>query len=213
MFTTRLRTHIFLAAVSLSVLLAAAVMGEQSASLDRVSLTSAYLFLFLISVVLLLGPLRALRTGRLIINQTLRRDIAIWCALMGLMHLLAGSIESMTPVYLDTFVNHAVNSPSASMREGLFFWSAIVGFVIGILLIVLLALSNNWSLSLIGQRWWKRLHRLSYLAFILTILHGLGFQVLESRFWGGYVLLIALSFIVCIVQLLGVRAVTVRSGG
>jgi DMSO/TMAO reductase YedYZ heme-binding membrane subunit len=212
MFTTRLRTHIILAAASLLVLLAAAVIGEKAASLDRVSLISAYLFLFLISVVLLLGPLRTLRTGRVIINQTLRRDIAIWCAFMGLVHLLAGSLESMTPVYLDVFVNHAVNPPSASTREVLFFWSAIAGFIIGILLIVLLALSNNWSLTLIGQRWWKRLHRLSYFAFVLTILHGFGFQVLESRFWGGYALVIVIALVVCIAQVLGIRAVAERAG-
>lgn len=207
MFMTRLRTYIFLAAVSLSILLAAAVMGEQAATLDRVSLTSAYLFLLLISVVLLLGPLRTLRTGRVIINQTLRRDIAIWCALMGFVHLLAGSVESMTPVYMDVFIKHAVKPPSTSTREVLFLWSAIAGFVIGVLLLVLLALSNNWSLKVIGLRWWKRLHRLSYLAFVLTILHGISFQVLESRFWGGYVLVIALTLFVCIFQVLGIRAV------
>jgi len=210
MFTTRLRTHTILAVVSISVLLAAAVIGEPAAAVDQVSLASAYLFLFLISVVLLLGPLRTLQTGRVMINQTLRRDIAIWCALMGLVHLLAGSVESMTPVYLDVFVNHAVNPPSASTREGLFFWSAIAGFIIGLLLIVLLALSNNWSLKLIGQRWWKRLHRLSYIVFILTVLHGFAFQVLESRFWGGYALVVVMTLIVCIAQVLGIRAVAER---
>lgn len=210
MFTTRLRTHTILAVVSISVLLAAAVIGEPAAAVDQVSLASAYLFLFLISVVLLLGPLRTLQTGRVMINQTLRRDIAIWCALMGLVHLLAGSVESMTPVYLDVFVNHAVNSPSASTREALFFWSAIAGFIIGLLLIVLLALSNNWSLKLIGQRWWKRLHRLSYIVFILTVLHGFAFQVLESRFWGGYALVVVMTLIVCIAQVLGIRAVAER---
>ncbi len=211
MFTTRLRTHINLAAASLSVLLAATFIGDQVATLDRVSLMSAYVFLFLISVVLLLGPLRTVRTGRVMINQTLRRDIAIWCALMGLVHLLAGSMESMTPVYLDIFVHHAVDLPSPSTREALFLWSVIAGFVIGILLIVLLALSNNWSLTLIGQRWWKRLHRLSYFAFALTILHGVAFQVLESRFWGGYALLIVMTIIVIIAQVLGFRAVAGRA--
>jgi len=35
----------------------------------------------------------------------------------------------------------------------------------------------------LGSVWWKRLQRTSYLGFCLTLLHGLAFQVLESRTW------------------------------
>jgi DMSO/TMAO reductase YedYZ heme-binding membrane subunit len=132
---------------------------------------------------------------------------------MGLVHLVAGAAESMTPVYLHAFVTHAVNPPSATIREAFFFWSAIVGFIIGLLLLVLLALSNNWSMTLIGQRWWKRLHRLSYIVFTLTILHGLGFQVLESRWWVGYGLVGALALAVYIAQIRGIQAIARRRSG
>jgi len=209
---SRLRLHILLAFVNLSILATVWVVVDPAEALDRLSLVSAYLFLLLISFVLLVGPVRAVRTGRVTINHTLRRDVAIWSALMGLVHLVAGAAESMTPVYLEAFVTHAVNPPSATMREAFFFWSAIVGFIIGLLLLVLLALSNNWSMTLIGQRWWKRLHRLSYIIFALTILHGLGFQVLESRWWVGYGLVGALAFGVCIAQVSGIRAIVKRPG-
>ena len=207
---SRLQLHILLAFVNLSILATVWVAVDPAEALDRLSLVSAYLFLLLISFVLLVGPVRAMRTGRATTNHTLRRDVAIWGAFMGLVHLVAGAVESMTPIYLDAFVTHAVNPPSAMMREAFFFWSAIVGFVVGLLLVVLLALSNNWSMTLIGQRWWKRLHRLSYIVFVLTILHGFGFQLLESRWWVGYVLVGSLALAVCIAQVRGFQAIARR---
>ncbi len=75
------------------------------------------------------------------------------------------------------------------------------------LLVVLLALSSNWSLGVIGQRWWKRLHKLSYIVFVLTLVHGFGFQVLESRSWVGYGLVIVMMIVVCVAQVRGISAV------
>jgi len=68
-------------------------------------------------------------------------------------------------------------------------------------------------MRLIGQRWWKRLHRLSYIVFTLTILHGLGFQVLESRWWVGYGLVGALAIVICFAQVRGFLVIARRSGG
>ena len=207
MSAARLGRHTFLAAASLTILLTAWFTGEVSTALDRVSIVSAYLFLLSISFVLLLGPWRVLRTGQATINLIPRRDVAIWSAIAGLVHLVAGALQSMTPGYVAAFVSHAGNPPPTATREVVFLWSTVIGFVIGVLLILLLALSNNRSLAFIGQRWWKRLHRASYVIFALTILHGFGFQILESRLWVGYALLAAISLGVCIAQFLGFRAV------
>ncbi len=211
MFNSRLRLHLSLAAGTVLILFAAREVGDPGGVVNRVSTVSAYLFLVLLSVVMVIGPLRAMRTGRALINHTGRRDVAIWCAFIGLVHLFAGIAQSMTPAYLEVFVTGAAQPLSAILRDKLFFWSTIAGFVVGVLLIVLLALSSNWSLAVIGQRWWKRLHQLSYIVFVLTLVHGFGFQLLESRSWVGYVLVIAMMFVVCIAQVQGVRAVRRRS--
>jgi len=209
MFRSRLRTHAVLAAVSFLFLSATTLVGNPgfATAVDRVSLVSAYMFLLLLCIVLLIGPLRAMRTGRVTVNHILRRDLAIWCALLGLVHLLAGAMQSMTPVYLSEFVTHASNQPSVAMREFFFLWSTIAGIVIGALLIVLLTLSNNWSMAWIGKRWWKRLHSMSYIVFVLTLVHGLGFQVLESRSWPGYAMVGIAAFVICIAQFRGIRAI------
>jgi len=198
--------------MSFAALAAAAFAGEPAATLDRLSLMSAYLFVLMIGFVLLVGPLRAVRTGRAMLNHTLRRDVAIWCGIIGLVHLVAGTAESMTPGYMDVFVVHAVSAPPAAVRETFFLWSTVIGFIVGILVVMLLALSNNRSLAWLGQIRWKRLHRLSYFVFGLTILHGVGFQVLESRGRAGYAALLGMTGIVCIAQVLGLLAVRRRSG-
>ncbi|MDH3282042.1 MAG: hypothetical protein OEQ18_13070, partial [Gammaproteobacteria bacterium] len=57
----------------------------------------------------------------------------------------------------------------------------IVGFLVGVVFIVLLGLSNDWSLRRLGRRKWKRMQRLAYVAFGLIVVHGFAFQLIESR--------------------------------
>ena len=49
------------------------------------------------------------------------------------------------------------------------------------LLVMLLALSSNKAMQQVGLRWWKRLQRMAYLVFILTIFHAWAFQLIEAR--------------------------------
>jgi methionine sulfoxide reductase heme-binding subunit len=45
----------------------------------------------------------------------------------------------------------------------------------------LLTLSNNASLRALGPRQWKRLQRWIYGAFVLTVAHGIAYQLIEKR--------------------------------
>jgi len=62
-----------------------------------------------------------------------------------------------------------------------FFWGTIIGFVILLVLLLLITLSNDRSQRKIGKRWWKRLQRCSYVIAAMTVPHALAFQYLESR--------------------------------
>jgi sulfoxide reductase heme-binding subunit YedZ len=199
--------HLILAGLSLCPLAVAAVGGPVDQVLDRLSITSAYLFLALLCAGLSVGPLRALKSGRPTLNSHLRRDIGIWAALAGLLHLYLAMVASMTPEYMALFVDIANPAPSAAVRRELYSWSVIAGLVVGVLLLVLLTLSNDKSLRLLGSRWWKRLHRSSYIAFVLTVLHGFAFQVLESRTWSLILLLAAATLGIMVLQVRGARAV------
>ncbi len=107
--------------------------------------------------------------------------MAIWLAIAGILHLYAGTVQSMTPLYVGTFVQVGPEDPTAPLRQELFSWGVIGGLVILVLLLLLLALSNDRSIIGVGKRWWKRVHRTTYVVFALTIAHGLAFQYLEYR--------------------------------
>ena len=50
-----------------------------------------------------------------------------------------------------------------------------------LLILLLLALSNNWSIRRFGAQRWKALQRLSYAAIVLTLLHNIIFLVVWKR--------------------------------
>lgn len=192
----RARRHftLFLLVIGGVSIVVFAVPAENT--IDRVSILTAWQFMWLLAVVLLIGPLRLLRTGRVRANMYLRRDLGIWAGITGLMHLFAGTGESMTPAYVVEYVNYAGGEGGERLREQLFTWSTIVGLVIGVLVLLLVMLSNDAAIRRLGVRWWKGLHRTSYAVFALTAGHAFAFQVLESReSW----LMVTTGALVCVV--------------
>jgi sulfoxide reductase heme-binding subunit YedZ len=190
----RLKNHTALIATIVVCLGAAAAIGPSAAAADRLSIVSAYLCLVLLGAALLIGPMHAFRKGRPLANSYIRRDIGIWAALSGLMHFYLANVLAMNYEYLGIYVENAPVPPSAEIRRELYSWGVILGYVIAVLFIVLLALSNDWIVQKVGLKWWKRIQRVSYLGFLFTSAHAFAFQALESRevLWIIVVLLITL---------------------
>ena len=177
----RARRHfilLLLVAGSLSIVIFA---GDVASITDRVSFLSAYQFSIFFAAALLIGPVRTIRTGRTALNDYLRRDIGIWTGIIGVLHVYAGTRQSMTPVYFAAYVESAYDAYEVMLREQLFFWGTIIGFVILLVVLLLMTLSNDRSQRKLGKRWWKRLQRCSYLIAFLTVAHALAFQYLEAR--------------------------------
>jgi DMSO/TMAO reductase YedYZ heme-binding membrane subunit len=167
----------------------------------------SWLCLLLLAAALLVGPVLALRTGRVPLNHLLRRDLGIWAALNGLAHLALAFRISMTPAYMKVYIAGAPAWPDAATRQQLYMWAVIGSLVIAALFVLLLALSSNRALRLVGPTWWKRLQRGSYLAFGLTVAHAAVFQLIEGRHAALVVLLVLLSLAVALVQARGWLAV------
>jgi len=60
--------------------------------LTRLSFSSAYPALVLLTATLLIGPLKILVGRRLAVSMDFRRDIGIWAGLVGLFHVWLGSV-------------------------------------------------------------------------------------------------------------------------
>lgn len=158
--------------------------GEPATALDRVSLLTAWLCFGLLVAALALGLLTALRTGRPTLNSLLRRDLGIWAGLTGLAHLAAATGEVMQPAYFNRYLTGPDGPPLPGWPDWLGNTSIVGGYLVGILFVVLLLLSNNWSLRRLGPARWKQLQGMSTTAFILTVAHGILFQVIERRTGG-----------------------------
>lgn len=177
----RVRRHFSLLVMVAGSVSIAIFGAAQETAVDRVSFLTAYQFIVLLTIVLTIGPWRTIRTGRTALNIHLRRDIGIWAGIAGLAHLFAGTDESMSPSYIATFVAVAGDESMIVLRQQLFTWGTIIGLVIAVFLLLPLTLSSDRSIRRVGKRWWKRLHRASYVVFILTVVHALAFQFLENR--------------------------------
>jgi DMSO/TMAO reductase YedYZ heme-binding membrane subunit len=203
----RLQHHVALAALSTVGIGLIVIAGPEASTIDAVSISSAYLCLGLLCAGMMIGPVHALRTGRPLLNNYLRRDIGIWATLNGLIHFYTGNVVAMSSGYMEKFVRNAELAPTLATRDELFNWGAITGLIIAVLFLLLLALSSDVTLRFVGARWWKRLHRASYFAFILTAIHGVLFQVLESRTPALIALVTIASLGVISLQIAGIRAV------
>jgi DMSO/TMAO reductase YedYZ heme-binding membrane subunit len=178
---TRTRRHLALAAGSAAVALAAMALAPAGQALDRLSFVTAWLCLLLFAATLLVGPLHVRRTGRLPGNHLLRRDLGIWCVITGMLHFFLAFKVSMNLEYMELYVRGARQWPAAEVRELMYRWAVLASLLIAVLFLLLLALSNNRAIRLLGNRWWKRLQRVSYPAFALTVGHSIAFQILEAR--------------------------------
>jgi methionine sulfoxide reductase heme-binding subunit len=196
----RLITHhlvIMLASAALVTLIYALLDSPQIAF--RMSMSTAYASLVLIVMTLLLGPWRAWRgAGAPIGNDDLRRDVGIWAGLLGLIHTGFGLQVHLGSMLL-YFVRPVGPERILVPRFDAMGLTNYAGLVAALILVLLLALSNDWSLRRLGLKRWKRWQRTNWLGFVLVALHGVIYQWLEKRsmpyplIFGGLLLLVVLG--------------------
>lgn len=185
--------------------------GEPAEGMARLSLLTAWLCFVLLAAALCLGPWRVLRGGQPVLNHLLRRDLGIWAALTALAHLLAATAVVMTPVYYGRYINGVDNQPLSAFIGPLSTISIVSGYLIGIVCLLLLGISSNLALRVLGAHRWKSLQRWSYAVFALTAAHGLAFQYIELRTGIWLIALGLCSLVVLTLQLAGRRAVRERT--
>ncbi len=185
--------------------------GPASTAVTRLSLLTAWLCLLLLCAALAIGPLNVRRRGQPLLNHPLRRDLGIWSALTGLGHLAAATGVVMTPDYFRAFITGPPDDPLPGWAGWIGTLFIIVGYVIGILLLRLLAVSSDRALRRLGKERWKRIQRSAYVVFGLTVTHGLVFQLIEQRLGLWLLVLLAATATVIGLQLAARRRIGAQS--
>ncbi len=129
---------------------------------------TGYVALALLATTLLIGPLNLLLRRRNPVSSYLRRDLGAWTAFASIVHTVLGfQIHGSGGFFsfIDFFV---ANGRLLTNSFGLGNWTGLAALV---LVVGLLAISSDRSISELKARRWKSLQRLTYALFAMVVLH------------------------------------------
>ena len=175
--------HLPLALVTAAALLVlyAYLATEADDALFIWSMATGYAGLALLCATLVAGPLNVLRGQRNPVSTDIRRDIGIWAGLVGLAHVLVGIQVHFRGRWWMYFVREVEGTEDFALRVDLFGFANYTGVGATLILLLLLALSNDASLRLLKARRWKSLQRWNYGLMVLVVVHGVAYQLIEKR--------------------------------
>lgn len=201
----RAKRHIMLALATavLGYLVASAIDSKDA--VFKISMATAYVSLLLLTISLSIGPWNLLRGNHNPVSGYLRRDIGIWAGITALIHVIAGLQVHMAGRFWLYFVYPLEQAHRIPVRFDLFGLTNYAGLMATLLLILLLAISNNLSLRSFGAARWKFMQRWNYAIAILTVMHGVVYQIIEKRQLGFVALFVSVVMIMSLVQFMGFR--------
>jgi sulfoxide reductase heme-binding subunit YedZ len=163
---------------------------------------SGYISTILLSISLILGPISLLLKNNSPVSTYFRRDISITGGLLAVIHSIAGLFVHLRGKTWLYFLNQTKSG--YSIRLDNFGLANYTGLISALIIILLIITSNDFMLRKLNPYRWKNLQRLSYLMFILIIIHcyyyRIGKQNLDLIYW----LYLPVLTIVLIFQLIGV---------
>jgi methionine sulfoxide reductase heme-binding subunit len=187
--SSRSRRLLLLAATAAAVVLVFFLLTPGQPVTQQLSKATAYAALLFLAAAIIVGPLRVLRGESNPLSTYFRRDIGIVAGILALAHTIIGLQVHLKGDFGQYFF---YRSPTGldGLRHDTFGVANDVGLLATAIILLLLIFSNNLSIRTLGAARWKRIQRLSYVASILVVIHGLLYQIMEKR---------ALAFILCLV--------------
>jgi sulfoxide reductase heme-binding subunit YedZ len=167
----------------------------RSRQIQQLTIASGYVALGLLSVTLLLGPLNLVLRKRNPISTYLRRDVGIWTAAFNIVHVVSAALihvshgSGLVATILHFFL--AEDGTPLGNSFGLGNWTGLAALLI---VLALLATSSDIALRTLKARPWKWIQRLTYLLFVLVVLHTFFYGAL-LRITSPFTLLLLLSVI------------------
>jgi methionine sulfoxide reductase heme-binding subunit len=149
--------------------------------LGRLSFAVAYPALALIAATLVLGPLNILRKRRNPVSNDLRRDIGIWAGVLSLLHSAVGQCVHLRGRPWLYYFYRGSERHTIPFRHDLFGFANYTGLISALIVIALLATTNDYSLRALGTPRWKQLQRWNYGAAVLAAVHAFAYQTSEKQ--------------------------------
>ena len=210
-WTRRLARNLAILGVALVVHLVVVTQTSDSPQLMyRLSMATGYVSVVLIAWAMLIGPWRVRRGRPAPASTDLRRDVGIWGGVFGLAHVVTGLQVHFGGAFWKYFV-YPDGDHRIPLRYDLFGFANWTGLAATLVLVMLLAISNDASLRALGTRRWKSWQRWTYWAAALTVVHAAAYQI-ETRQLGRWVVaMVLVTVVVLAMQLDGRRRVRARA--
>lgn len=174
-------------------------------TLTKLSFSTAYPALVLTAVTLLIGPWNVLRSKAMPISSDFRRDVGIWAGLLAVVHTAIGQNVHLRGRPWLYYVYGPKEAHTLPLRHDLFGFANYTGLASALLLLLLVATSNDYALRALGTPRWKQLQRWNYIAFAFAGAHAIGYQTNEKQH-ASFVAVVVLSIAVtAVLQALGFR--------
>ena len=138
---------------------------------------TGYIGLVLLAATLLIGPAKRLLRRATPLSLDLRRDLGVWTAIVSVVHVVLGFQIHEGGRILGYFLDVETMSP----RLNAFIFANYTGLAATLILVMLVAISNDAMLRRLKARSWKRVQKLSFVAFALVVAHSVLYGALGSR--------------------------------
>jgi sulfoxide reductase heme-binding subunit YedZ len=170
--------------------------------LTKLSFSTAYPAILLLAFTLLIGPWMVIRKRVNPVSSDVRRDAGIWAGILGIAHTAVGQCVHFRGRPLLYYV-YGPQEHHHGVRHDLFGFANYTGAIAVLVLVALLATSNDYSLRRFGAPRWKGLQRLNYLLFGLAAAHAIGYLIIEKQKIPFDVIIAACVALTLIMQLSG----------
>jgi len=144
----------------------------------RFTTATGYIALGLLGLTLLIGPANLLLRRRLPISSYLIRDVGMWAAILSVIHVIVGLFVHGPPAPLVKRILFYFFAPNGVPLTNAFGWGNWTGLAATVIVVGLLAISNDFALRKLKARRWKTLQRLNYALFALVIMHAIFYGAL-----------------------------------
>ncbi|MAX24282.1 MAG: hypothetical protein CMJ19_07240 [Phycisphaeraceae bacterium] len=164
---------------------------------------SGYISVFFLSITLLIGPFNLIFRRKNPLSTDIRRDIGIYGGILAVIHSVVGLFAHLRGRPWLYFVKETETGFVINLDN--FGIANYTGLLATLFIILLVAISNNVSITALKASKWKTLQRTSYLMFILVIVHSIYYrEVLPEKeiLTSIYMFIIAL---IIVIQLVGMR--------
>jgi sulfoxide reductase heme-binding subunit YedZ len=163
---------------------------------------TGYISITILSISLILGSINLLLKYKNPTSTYFRRDISVVGGFLAIIHSITGlfvHLRGKTWLYFLNKTDHGY-----SIRLDNFGLANHTGLISSIVILILLATSNDYLLKKLKPRNWKNIQRLSYLMFILSLIHCYFYRIGKENLNVFYWFYLPLFVIVLTFQIIGI---------